>query len=809
MELNDYERSHLEMLRPYLPECMVLLKKDGSFPLKEAGELALYGSGARNTVKGGTGSGEVNSRFAITVEEGLKAAGFHLTTETWLDAYEGIRTEARKKFLKSLRERAKKNLPYALAECMGAVMPEPEYSLAYRGAGDTAVYVLARTSGEGSDRQVEKGDILLTDTEVSDILDLQSRYARFLLVLNTGGPVDLSPVSEQVGNILVLSQLGVETGAALADVLLGRYSPSGKLTTTWAAKDVWPAIGDFGTADDIRYREGIYVGYRYFDSAGVTPLFPFGHGLSYTEFTLGETTAELEGAEITLHTSVRNTGLYSGKETIEVYVSKPEDRLDHPFQELAAFGKTGLLAPEEEGTVTVRCSMYDFASYDPEKACTLLEAGDYFLRLGTSSADTKPVARIRVEEELIVRRGANCCGTADFEDWKPRLERIDMFPPEVPILTVEKEKLPVLTAEEPEESTEPEVEALHPEMLAKLSVGAFSKGRLVSVVGDAAQHVAGAAGETCADFEMLGVRPLVMADGPAGLRLSREYTEENGRETSLSSTIPETMKELMPGAVTWAMDRLTAKKPGKTEIRHHYTTAIPIGTAVAQSWNIAFAELCGDIVGDEMERMGVDLWLAPALNIHRDIRCGRNFEYYSEDPVISGEMAAAITTGVQKHPGCGVTIKHYAANNQETNRYNSNSIVSERSLREIYLRGFEICIRKAQPHAVMTSYNLVNGVHTSEHPGLLSQILRKEFGYQGIVMTDWVIAVLNNKKSKNPGANAAHVVQAGGDLFMPGSAADAEVIRKGLKNGTISEAQLKQNVSRILRKARELGAQVR
>ena len=805
MEQHDYERLHLEMLRPYLPECMVLLKRNGDFPLQEAGELALYGSGARRTVKGGTGSGEVNSRFAVTVEEGLKAAGFRLTTEFWLDAYDGILAEAKKDFLKSLRESARKNHTNVIVESMGAIMTEPEYSLSFRGTGDTAVYVLARNSGEGNDRRFVKGDIGLTDTEIRDILDLRQRYARFMLVLNTGGPVDLSPVVNEVENILVLSQLGVETGPALADVLLGKYSPSGKLTTTWAAEQDYPAIGDFGGRDDTCYREGIYVGYRYFDSAGVRPLFPFGHGLSYTEFELGPTEAAIEGGEITLRTKVKNTGSFPGKETLEVYVSKPEDRLDHPFQELVAFGKTALLNPGEEAETEIRCQVSDFASYDPEKAGWILEAGDYFLRLGTSSAETKPVVRIRAEEEITLRRAENCCGSPGFEDWKPKLETIDMFPPDVPILTLEKEKLPAPEEEMHGEETAPEAEALDAAALARLSVGAFSpKKGILSVIGNASLHIAGAAGETCGDFEALGAKPLVMADGPAGLRLSRDYWVENGREVSASGSLPETELELLPGAARWALGKLTPKKPRNAELRHHYTTAIPIGTAIAQSWNTAFAALCGDIVGDEMERMGVDLWLAPALNIHRDIRCGRNFEYFSEDPVISGEFAAAITAGVQKHPGRGVTLKHYAANNQETSRYNSSSQVSERTLREIYLRGFGIAIRKAQPHALMTSYNLVNGVHTSGHPGLLGQILRKEFGYQGIVMTDWVIAMLNSKNAKHPGANAVDVARAGGDLFMPGSQADAESLRKAMQDGSLPAEQVKKNISRVLRKAREL-----
>ena len=200
-----------------------------------------------------------------------------------------------------------------------------------------------------------------------------------------------------------------------------------------------------------------------------------------------------------------------------------------------------------------------------------------------------------------------------------------------------------------------------------------------------------------------------------------------------------------------------------------------------------FAQMCGDIVGDEMERMHVDLWLAPALNIHRSIRCGRNFEYFSEDPLISGIFAAALTRGIQTHPGRGATVKHYAANNQEYNRYNNNSMVSERALREIYLRGFEICVREAQPHALMTSYNLLNGKHTSEHAGLTRDILRCEFGYEGIVMTDWVVHGLTNKKSAWPTADAGRVAASGGELFMPGCKSDAASIREALKAGRLTD----------------------
>ena len=267
--------------------------------------------------------------------------------------------------------------------------------------------------------------------------------------------------------------------------------------------------------------------------------------------------------------------------------------------------------------------------------------------------------------------------------------------------------------------------------------------------------------------------------------------------------MPETMLELLPKPVKWFLSRTPKVKRG-VEIREQYTTAIPIGTAIAQSWNTRFAKQCGDIVGAEMERFGVHLWLAPALNIHRSILCGRNFEYFSEDPLISGRFAAAITKGVQMHPGCGTTIKHYVANNQETCRYSNNSGVSERAMREIYLKGFEICVKDAQPLALMTSYNLLNGVHTSERRDLTEDILRCEWGYEGIVMTDWVISAMLSSKQKYPSPNAGKVAAAGGDVFMPGCQKDYEEVVAALQDGTLTREQLEINASRIYRMAQKL-----
>ena len=495
MELLDYEREHLGRLHASLAECTVLLKSDESFPIHEAGKIALYGSGARQTVKGGTGSGEVNSRFFVNVEDGLEAAGFQLTTKNWLFSYDQIRKEAKKEFIQKIKKRARRNHTNAIVEGMGAVMPEPEYDLPLTGEGDVAVYVLARISGEGNDRRNIPGDIALTKSEIRDILQLQKQYAKFMLVLNVGGPVDLSPVADQVGNILLLSQLGVETGNTLADILLGRANPSGKLTTTWAAFGDYPTIGDFGKLDDTRYREGIYVGYRYFDSAGITPIFPFGFGMSYTSFEVSDAKVELEGEHVSVTAAVSNTGKYPGKETVQVYTSKPEVKLDQPFQTLTAFGKTGELSPGQSETVRMDFNFSELASYDSERACWVLEKGDYFLRLGTDSANTNPVARLHLEEETVVRQTRNACGVTDFTDWKPTLERIDMFAPDVPILTVEADALPRSEVDYTlDQEIDGTVQRMSTEQLVQMSLGAYDpKGSLASVVGSAGFSVAGAA----------------------------------------------------------------------------------------------------------------------------------------------------------------------------------------------------------------------------------------------------------------------------------------------------------------------------
>lgn len=814
-QLLDYEKKHIEALRPNLAECTVLLKKDGSFPIEAPCTIAAFGNGVRRTIKGGKGSGEVNSRYFVNIEDGLEDAGFKVITKNWLDAYDKLRSDAKNRFVAEAKKEARAHHQMAVFYCMGMTMAEPEHNIPLETDSnqitDTALFVLARDSGEGNDRKPIKGDVLLTDAERRDILKLNETYKRFMLVLNTGGPVDLSGL-ESVKNILVLSQLGVETGSALSDILLGRQNPSGKLATTWTAWEDYPAIGDFGDRNDTYYREGIYVGYRYFDSTGKKALFPFGFGLSYTSFKIDPQPVELSKSMVSLSATVSNIGKYSGKEVVQAYVSCPQGKLDKAYQDLAGFAKTSLLKAGDSETVGIQFDLRDVASYDEEKASFVLEKGSYIIRVGNSSVHTMPVAVIQLDEDAVVSKVRNCCGKPDFQDWRPEKAIENEVPDFIPQLNLSAKDIETVTVNY--KRTYPideEVAKLTDEQLAIANTGgAFTGGsKAKEIIGNASSTVSGAAGESTPRLIDAGFKPIVMADGPAGLRLTPEFYRDNkGIHAINGNGHSESFMEFLPAIVRWYMKKSNgkAKAPAGAEIRTQWCTAIPIGTALAQSWNTGLVETCGDIVGAEMELFNIHLWLAPALNIHRSILCGRNFEYFSEDPLISGKMATAITNGVQAHPGCGTTIKHYATNNQETNRYGNSTNVSERALREIYLKGFGIAVRESQPKAVMSSYNLLNGIHTAESRDLIDSILRCEFGFEGIVMTDWWIAsgLMNSKSDIHPTVTPKLTAAAGSDLFMPGCKDNYLNMLEGLKDGSLTREQMQINATRVYRMAKEL-----
>lgn len=805
MELYAYEKEHIKKVRELTPECMVLLKSNGSFPLKEAREIALYGNAARKTLKGGTGSGDVNVRHYVSVEEGLENAGFTITTKQWLDAYDLLWREENKKFRAGIKAKIAAEGISAIMLGVGAIMQEPDYELPMTGVADTALYVLGRVSGEGADRTKIQGDFQLTDTEIKNILTLEKQYKNFMLVLNVGGVIDLSPIVDKVENILLLSQTGIAIGDALADVLLGKAYPSGKLTSTWAKWEDYCHEGDFGDANDTRYKEGIYVGYRYFDTVGKQATFPFGFGLGYTTFSIETKAVKVEMNHVTVETEVKNTGNFRGKEVVQLYVSLPNGKLDQPYQVLKAFAKTKELEVGESQCLCLDFDLEELASFDATVLSNILEKGDYVLHIGNSSKNTTVCGVIRLDRDVLVQKLHDVGGSPDFEDWKPEHRVEVQIPEDTLVITINGSDVKEQTVVAPE--INPKALAIAKNMtdndLACFCVGAYNgSAGSNSVIGNAGVTVAGSAGETTGIFKTDGIPALIMADGPAGLRLNRQYGVDENGVYSVDTGVFKDIVELIPESMLafLGFDKEPPKRDGT--IHDQYCTAIPIGVALAQSWNEELCEACGDIVAAEMEMFGVHIWLAPALNIHRFLLCGRNFEYYSEDPLISGKIAAAITRGTQKHEGCGVSIKHFCCNNQETNRMHSNSMVSQRALREIYLKGFEIAVKESNPATIMSSYNLLNGEHTSSRYDLMETVLRKEWGFEGIVMSDWVTGNINKPDDKYPGAIATGAIKAGNDIFMPGTAANHAELLESLANTDatypITREDLEKSASRMI-----------
>nr|WP_294469306.1 glycoside hydrolase family 3 protein [uncultured Sellimonas sp.] len=798
-----YETLHGEIARRAAGEGIVLLKNEGHLlPLKKGSRLALFGAGASRTVKGGTGSGDVNERKSISIYEGLVDAGFEITTENWLHDYEEEYRRKRLEWKEEILEKTKDGTDFFSAYSTSAFQV-PEGPDVYKTDTDMAVFVLARNAGEGADRQAEKGDYFLNDKEYAMLSAICDQYEKVILIVNSGGVVDLSflDTMPEIQAVLAVSQPGQEGGTAVADVISGFVSPSGKLTDTWALsyKD-YPNAATFshnnGNVRKEMYEEGIYVGYRYFDTFEVPVRYGFGYGLSYASFSVSTDRIETENnGTVRVIVKVRNESReFSGKEVIQLYVSLPEGKLEKEFRRLCAFAKTGKLAPGEEENVELTFEAGDLASFDESRAAWILEAGCYGIYVGSSLAGSTLEGILVVNEEKVLAETAHICPLretlkelgAPSEKVSRRYKNLVNNVSNVPRISYELDGLaPVRYCydyKEPEDEAAEIARGLSREQLILLAVGDPGKGQ-GSNLGSAGISVPGSAGETSSCAQEQGVPNLVLADGPAGLRLNQKYAVCDGKIQTLPFTAAFEKGFFYDGP------ELTG------EMHYQYCTAFPVGTLLAQTWNEELIQEVGDAVGEEMERFGVRLWLAPGMNIHRNPLCGRNFEYYSEDPFLTGKMAAAMTQGVQKHPGCGTTIKHFACNNQEDNRMGSDSILSERALREIYLRGFGIAIRKAKPLAMMTSYNLINGIHAANNRDLCMKAARSEFGFEGMIMTDWTTT------EQGEDCTAAGCMRVGNDLIMPGQPSDQDNIRQALDDGTLTEQELRACVARIIRTA--------
>ena len=810
-EVTQRETDHRKIAREAAAAGFVLLEnKDHVLPLAKGSKVGLYGAGAIRTIKGGTGSGDVNERDSVNIFQGMKNAGYDVTSSEWLEDYDKCYVQARldwknEIFTKMNGDDAKFFDVYSATPFfVPAGNPIDEEKAAADGA-DTAFFVLARIAGENKDRFDTEGDYFISKEEKAILAQVSKCYKNVVLVINTGGLMDLAFVEEfdNIRSVLQYVQAGQEGGNAFADVVSGDVTPSGKMTDTWA-KDYYDYPGadvysyKSGDLFKEKYEEGIFVGYRYFDTFEVPVRYSFGYGMSYTEFEIRTDDIRVSGRgminpKVSVTVTVTNTGdTYAGKEVVQIYASCPQGKLVKEFRRLAGFGKTKLLAPKESQTMTITFPLYQLTSYEEESASWILEPGMYGIWVGNDLNTSVLSGALELDEKAVMTACENICPlkeklneiTPDAEKvqareaaWQnevkeKRMSVIELKAAEFPTEKVDYQPVP----EELPGKAGKIVESLSVDQLALLATG--DPGRAQgNALGSAGISVPGAAAETspCASEEPWNVTTIALVDGPAGLRLKKEYQVDNG--------------EIV------ASDFLAALEGGffcppqekRGTIYYQFCTAIPVGTLLAQSWDVELIKRVGEMIGHEMELFNVTLWLAPGMNIHRNPLCGRNFEYYSEDPLLAGMMAGAMTLGVQKVPGCGTTIKHFACNNQEDNRMGSDSILSERALREIYLKGFEIAVKDAQPMSIMTSYNLINGVHAANCYDTCTKAARDEWGFAGAIMTDWTTTNVQIQGE----CTAAGCMRAGNDMVMPGLPEDHENIKKELADGTLTMAELK------------------
>ena len=742
---NQREKDNLQVAYNAACEGMVLLKNDGCLPFSGK-KVALYGAGASMTIKGGTGSGEVNERHSVTVLEGLQDRGFEIGTLQWIADFEQGYKDAEVLYKQEKKKRVNifkmESIMQMLFDNFRAPAGRPitEEDVAASGTNE-CIYVLSRQAGEGGDRKAEKGDLFLTDEEREHIRFCAEHYEKFLLVINCGSAMDMAFAREIPGidAILYICQLGTEGGHAFADVVSGVVTPSGKLSDTWAKQysDI-PFSDEFsylnGNLKDEYYKEGIYVGYRYFDSFRVEPAYPFGFGLSYTDFAIRSAGVALEGAKVTVKAAVTNVGdRYPGKEVVQLYVSAPNGQIHKEYQSLAAFAKTASLAPGQKQELELTFDMTQLASYREADGCFVLEKGEYILRLGNSSRNTMAVGVVELENEVIVSRHAHICPLQEpIEELAAPWRAEETVAEGLPHITLATDAIKTVTHtyETPEICRDAKVQeflkTLTKEEMADIVVGIGMFG------GETRFNLPGSVGNTTSKFWDRGLANVTLCDGPAGLRIQkRSAIQKNGKVKPIDMAL--SIFEAFPGFIK----KFMVGDAEKDTVIYQYTTAFPVANALAQSWNTELMYQVGDAIHKEMKEYGCTYWLAPAINIHRNPLCGRNFEYFSEDPLLTGLMASAITRGVQQEEGYYVTVKHYACNNQEDNRNFVSSNLSERTLREIYLRGFQYTVQLGGAKSIMTSYNRVNGVYAPNSHDLCTKALRNEWGFTGVVMTDW------------------------------------------------------------------------
>ena len=687
-------KTHRNLSKDIAAEGTVLLKNDGILPLKAGAKVCPFGDGFSGFLFGGGGSGWVESKDLVSFIDALadaKASGELNIFAPLLELYQAGKID-----LASIIARWK-------AEMKAPEFPVVSEELHQQAKefGGVALFCVSRFSTESNlfDRSGQEGDFLLTPQE-SQLFDrLCADFEKVIVILNVCGPVATKQFRDnpKVGAILYPMFGGGASGEVLCELLLGKRYPSGHLQDTLADRiEDYPSTANFAQfRDHVDYEEDIFVGYRYFETfAPEKVVYPFGYGLSYTSFQVACQQAVKEKNTVKITATVTNTGNFPGKEVVQAYLSAPQGKLGKAAKVLTAFQKTKELLPGQSCSVTLSFNLKDFGSFDDlgkiRKSAFVLEQGAYTVYMGVNVRDCQKALEFTLDEDIICRQ---CHSHMSPSALAKRLTADGSF-----------ESLPT-PQKHPQPAPKYKVNAQSEQLDLPTALAQNKLDELLAAMSDAQLG------------QLLYGHPMMHPSNTCGIG------------APIASRYPAMQIPLVPTA------------DGPAGFRAMFgsgvsSTFFPCSNVLAQTWQPKFAEKMGKAGALEVKENNAGIWLAPALNIHRNPMCGRNFEYYSEDPLISGQFAAAFVKGVQSE-NISATIKHFCCNNKETNRRDSDSRVSERALREIYLRGFEIAVKQGKPWAVMTSYNLVNGQRSSSNWDAIEGILKKEWKYDGLVMTDW------------------------------------------------------------------------
>ena len=700
-------------------EGCVLLKNDGTLPLQKEKPVAVFGRCQLDWFYVGYGSGgDVHPPYRVNLMEGLANAGVRVDSALAKVYDDWCNSEDNKAYHGWWG-----HWPMSHPE-----MPlEKEMISGAAKRCDTAVVVIGRAAGEDRENTLTPGSYYLTEQEIDMLDKVTTAFEHIVVLMNAGNIIDMSWVEnygDKISSLLYVWQGGMESGNAIADILTGAVTPSGKLADTIARNyEDYPSSAYFGGKEYNEYKEDIYVGYRHFETyAKEKVLYPFGYGLSYTSFQTKPVTFECEDGVYKITVEVENIGFFAGREVVMAWCKAPQGELGKPVKTLVAYAKTKEIQSGEKDIVQLIFDDKCFASYDdmgktPYKNAFVLEQGEYHFYVGEELAGSISLAETKCIEQ---------CESACNKSVDLRQRILERLPEEISFTGDKGYRFADVA--QGKVSLEAFIAQLSDEELEALTRGEGAMGSSLGVAGNA-----GAFGGVILSLREKGVPPIITADGPAGLRLKR------------------------------------------------FTALLPCGTGLACTFDDALVENLFVQVGKEMQKHDLDVVLSPGMNIHRNPLCGRNFEYFSEDPLLTGKIAAAVVRGVQSQGG-SCCPKHFACNNQETKRNTNDSRLSERALREIYLRGFEICIKESQPNVLMTSYNKINGVWSHYNYDLVTTILRKEWGYDGVVITDWWM-----QKSASPEFSKmkdnAYRVRAQVDVLMPGNM--GHVNKKYTSDGTL------------------------